>query len=90
MYLVVSFFGKAWYVEPIRTTNVSMWLAPIPARATGGPHAVSAVLAALSRYGVKFHWLPVVEQDTMTYTLPSASTNHSGAQARERLATGTV
>lgn len=30
------------------------------------------------------------EQDTMTLTLPSLSTNHSGAQARERFARGTA
>ncbi len=69
---------------------VSMWLEPMPASATGELHAVSAELAAFSRYGVKIHSSSAVEQDTMTLTLPSASTNHSGAHARDRLAIGTV
>ncbi len=70
--------------------NVSMWLAPMPESATGELHAVRAEFVALSRYGVKIHSSFVVEQDTMTLTLPSLSTNHSGAQARERFARGTV
>lgn len=45
---------------------------------------------ALSRYGVKIHSSLAVEQDTMTFTLPSLSTNHSGAHARERPAIGIV
>jgi hypothetical protein len=70
--------------------NVSMWLAPMPDRATGELHAVSAELVALSRYGVKIHWSLAVEQDRMMFTLPSLSMNHSGAQARDRFAMGTV
>ncbi len=49
MYFVVSFFGKAWYVEPIFTMNVSMWLAPMPESGTGELHAVSAELVARMR-----------------------------------------
>ncbi len=51
---------------------------------------MSAELVALSRYGVKIHSSLVIEHDTMTFTLPSLSTNHSGAHARDRLAIGTV
>lgn len=67
-----------------------MWFEPMPDRATGELQAVRAELVAFSRYGVKIHSSLVTEQDTMTLTLPSLSTNHSGAQARERLAIGTV
>ena len=70
--------------------KVSMWLAPMPERATGELHVVSAEFVAFSRYGVKIHSSFVVEQDTMCFTLPSLSTYHSGAQARERLVIGTV
>ena len=76
IHLVDSFLTKAWYVDPLFTMYVSMWLAGMP-RAAGALQDDRSPFWAVYTYGV--NWWPDVPRLTTTRTvLPS--TKNSGAQ----------